>query len=263
MSLLHAPVTPSTRMRLIEQYHRVVADSGRYERVERNRFLAHLLDTVREHSALATTGLCSDSLEPWQLEFLRSRAARAGVDTSVAFGFIIHELGSRVGVRELRADLTAHGGRLGTGIAKRLGAPAAIRFARLAVLRVVSADTSPADHVLQGAQFESEEHARIDLRAPAVGGHEWLRGLRVAVAVDNRSPHTLHAIGIEAKIQVQTRASGRLVRTGLSSMGVICELSAARRGWVAFRGVDFGPELLREVGPADPIVAIRFLIARK
>jgi len=253
----------STRVKLIEQYQRVTADSGRFERNERVRFLNHLLDSVREHHDLSTTGKSSHPCEPWQLAFLRSRAARAGVDTSVVFGFLLEEMPGRVGMSELRTNLTGTGCRLGMCISKRLASPMAARCAKLAMLRAVGLPGGDVEERLAGAVFEGEEHARIDVRAPLDADDNWIRDLRLAVAVDNPTGVALHGIGVEVKVQVQTHSSGRLVRTGISSFGLIPQLDAGRRGWVAFRGIDFGRELLAEIGASDPIVAIRLLVSRK
>jgi hypothetical protein len=253
----------STRVRLVEQYQRVTHDSGRFERNERVRFLNHLLESIREHHDLATLGMSGHPVEPWQLEFLRARAARAGVDTSVMFGFILDEMPSRVGVTELRADLAGAGGRLGVNLSKRLASPLAARCARLAMVRVLGSEIPETEMRLAGAQFESEEHARADIHSPEGAGPDWVRGLRIAIAVDNPVGVALHAIGVEVKLQIQTQSSRLLVRSGMSSFGVIPLLEPGRRGWVAFRGVDFGRELMAEVGADDQIKAIRLLVARK
>lgn len=253
----------STRVRLVEQFQRVTHDSGRFERNERVRFLSHLLDTIREHHDLATLGMSGHPAEPWQLEFLKSRAARAGVDTSVMFGFILDEMPGRVGLSELRSDLAGAGGRLGVNLAKRLAMPVAARCARLAMVRVVGGGLPEFEARLAGAQFESEEHARADIHAPEGAGADWIRGIKIAIAVDNPVGAALHAIGVEVKLQIQTRGSRHLVRSGMSSFGVIPQLEPGRRGWVAFRGVDFGRELMAEIGADDHVQVIRLLVARK
>jgi len=253
----------STRIRLIEQYQRVAADSGRFERNERVRFLNHLLDTLREHHSLATIGKSSQPCEDWQLAFLCSRAARSGIDASVVFSFLLEEMPGRVGLSELRSNLTGSGCRFGTSLSRRLAAPMAARCAKLAMARVMGVGETEQEYRLAGALFETEEHARIDIAAPANARGDWLRDLKLAVAVDNTANVALFGLGVEVKIQVQTASSGHLSRTGMSSFGLLQQLDPGRRGWVAFRGVSFGTELLREVGTQDPITAIRLLIARK
>src|SRR5690606_19284377 len=190
--MLSLEATLSTR--LVDQYARITADSERYQRVERIRFLRDLLSKVREHGELITVGRCSGGYTDWQVDFLRNRACRQGVEIGTNFAFILEHIANSVGTAELAADLQATGCALGRALARRLAIEWLTTFAGvLAAVRICDPATNGSvEHDLMPVSVGSSLHARCDVSAPTDATPEWFRTVRLAVAVDNPGSRTIH-----------------------------------------------------------------------
>ncbi len=259
--MLSYETAPSTR--LVDQYARITADSERYQRVERIRFLRDLLSRVREHGDQITVARCGGGYTDWQIEFLRRRACRQGVDIGTSFAFILEHIRNTVGPVALSADLQATGCELGRAIGRRLAIEGVTSFAGdLAAVRICDTVAATSEeHNLTPVSVGASLHARCDVSEPSAANGDWYRGLRLAVAVDNPGSRTIHAVGVEVRVMIQTEVSRRLLRTGLCAFGVIPSIPSGRRAWLALRG--FEPELAGEAAEASGrVIALRYLIQR-
>ena len=245
------------RTRLIELYQRATVDTGRYERVERERFLIHLLSKLTENQNVLSSSLPSfDPQAPWKF-FSNRRAAYQGREIAATFAFVTEELRTRLGLSSLCEALTRCGCQTGLAIARRLGTPWATASLRLSAIRSVI-DGQCSDAELTGTVLTMGECARHDIRIPADA-----RSLEFAIALDNRGSRTAHYPCLEVRAQVQTTQSRALKQTKLGMFSSLLRIEGGRKGWITLRGIDFLQELRSECAENEDLYALRLLITRK
>lgn len=250
------PMLSRDTVGLREQFQRATSDSGRYEALDRERFLVNQLERIDEHLRQLGPASQRRAATCERSSFLRARAFRQGREVANAYRFLIDELPNLIGRQELRTRLTHIGTPLAMALNQRLGRIYGGASVALAAFRSVQ-DQEVADVDLMPVVLAQGEVARHDVfLLPQT------RQIGFSVAVDNRDRRRAFATGIQVEVQAQFAGDDALVRTGFGFFGLIPAIEPKRRAWWGFQC----PRLRNELRSVDvrgrAVEALRFIIRR-